>query len=122
MGALEGGKYPIQNKKCKYKKTCEDAPFQTARFPKYLFVAKRLEPQQIDPVGEHRPAAEQNNSNDGDENEEPAVAAAGGRRRQFVPFEGFGHFVLTLSLSAHREIRKIRAWDRHFLAISLTPL
>ena len=78
MRVLESGKYPKQNQECERKKAREDAPLQAPRLPENLAITERPEPQQVNPVGEHGAAAENDHGNDCDDKNNPRRLRRGG--------------------------------------------
>jgi hypothetical protein len=73
VGPLEKRKCSIQDKKCDHCKGREDGPCDAPGSPEDFFVTERPEPQQVNPVENRRPEAEDKNGNDGNESKQSSA-------------------------------------------------
>ena len=79
--SLESKKRSEQDDKCARRENREDSPLKAERFPEYVPIAQRIEPEHIHVIRHRGPTAEDNGGKDGNNNEEEAAAAMAARRR-----------------------------------------
>src|SRR6266851_2107236 len=80
MRSLQSQERSKKNEKRSYRKSSKDSPLKAQRFPQYVSVAERPEPQHVDVIRQRGPTAEKENGKDG-ENEEKEAAATPWRVR-----------------------------------------
>ena len=106
MRSLESQKRSVQDDKCGRRKSREDSPLKAERFPEYVPIAERPEPEHVHVIRHRGPTAEDNGGKDGNNNEEEAAAMAAWRRLQTRPVDRLRHCSTPFS-SASLVIRMI---------------
>ena len=130
MRSLESQKRSEQDDKCGRRESREDSPLKTERFPEYVPIAQRIEPEHIHVIRQRGSTAEENGGKDGNNEEEAAATMATGRRLQtaaspstqallhsvFIGFIGYPHNTPSASASSQNS----RTSGRKRMTTSLT--